>query len=145
MFIILEPFHDRHGAAMSADGVLAQLRRRCYEEIQEAQVAIFRAPPVDGLGNAGGFKLMLEDRGDLGLDVLQGQADQLAEQANQQPGLVGVINTFRADTPQLYVDIDRSKVQDDGRRTVRRVRRRCSTTWAVTTSTTSINSAAPGR
>ncbi len=111
MFIILEPFHDRHGAAMSADGVLAQLRRRCYEEIQEAQVAIFPAPPVDGLGNAGGFKLMLEDRGDLGLDVLQGQGDLLAARANEQPGLVGVMNTFRADAPQLYVDIDRSKVK----------------------------------
>jgi multidrug efflux pump subunit AcrB len=109
MFVILKPFHERHGAEMSADGVAAILRKRVYEEIQEAQVAVFGAPPVDGLGNAGGFKLMLEDRGDMGLDVLQGQADQLAEQANQQPGLVGVINTFRADAPQLYVDIDRTK------------------------------------
>jgi multidrug efflux pump subunit AcrB len=109
MFVVLKPFHDRHGAEMSADNVAAELRRRVYQEVQEAQVAVFGAPPVDGLGNAGGFKLMLEDRGDMGLDVLQGQADQLAERANQQPGLVGVINTFRADAPQLYVDIDRTK------------------------------------
>jgi len=109
MFVILEPFHDRHGAEMSADAVAMQLRQRVYDEIQEAQIAVFGAPPVEGLGNAGGFKLMVEDRGDLGLDVLQAQADVLAENANKQPGIVGTINTFRADAPQLYVDIDRTK------------------------------------
>jgi multidrug efflux pump subunit AcrB len=111
MFIILKPFHERHEAEMTANGVLAKLRKRAYEEIQEAQIQIFPAPPVDGLGNAGGFKLMLEDRGDLGLSVLQGQGDLVAERANEQPGLVGVTNTFRADAPQLFVDIDRSKVK----------------------------------
>ncbi len=109
MFVILKPFHDRHEAATSADAVAMQLRQRVYKEVQEAQVAVFGAPPVDGLGNAGGFKLMIQDRGDLGLDVLQGQADVLAEEANKQPGIVGVINTFRADAPQLYVDVDRTK------------------------------------
>jgi multidrug efflux pump subunit AcrB len=109
MFVILEPFHDRHDPRLSADAVGAQLRRRLYDEVQEAQVAVFGAPPVDGLGNAGGFKLMVEDRGEVGLAMLQGQADNLAEQANAQPGLVGVMNTFRADAPQLYVDVNRSK------------------------------------
>jgi multidrug efflux pump len=111
MFVILAPFHERHDAALSGDAIAAQLRARFYNEVQEAQVAVFGPPPVEGLGNAGGFRLMLEDRGDLGLSVLQGQADQLAERANEQPGIVGVINTFRADAPQLYVDIDRSKVK----------------------------------
>ncbi len=109
MFVILEPFHDRRGVKMSADAVAMQLRQRAYKEVQEARVAVFGAPPVDGLGNAGGFKLMIEDRGDLGLGVLQGQADKLVELANDQPGLVGVINTFRADAPQLFVDVDRTK------------------------------------
>ncbi len=109
MFVVLEPFHDRHGAATSAPAVAQQLRRLAYAEIQEAMVAVFGAPPVDGLGNSGGFKLMVEASGDASLDELQGQADNLAEQANAQPGIVGVINTFRADTPQLYVDINRSK------------------------------------
>jgi multidrug efflux pump subunit AcrB len=109
MFVILKPFHDRHGPALSADGIAMQLRKRFYEEVQEAQVAVFGAPPVDGLGNAGGFKLMVQDIGDAGLDVLQGQADHLAEVANAQPGIVGVINTFRADAPQMYVDVDRTK------------------------------------
>jgi len=109
MFVVFEPFHERHGAAMGGDSIARQLRQRVNTEIQEAMIAVFGAPPVDGLGNAGGFKLMVEDRGDAGLATLQGQADNLAEQANDQPGLVGVINTFRADTPQLYVKIDRTK------------------------------------
>ncbi len=97
-----------------ADAIAAKLRARFYAEVQEAQVAVFGAPPVDGLGNAGGFKMMIEDRSDQGLDRLQGQADALAQAANEQRGLVGVINTFRADAPQLYVDVDRTKCKMAG-------------------------------
>ncbi|MGD9721290.1 MAG: efflux RND transporter permease subunit [Pirellulales bacterium] len=109
MFVVLEPFHDRRDAAESANRVAQILRAGVNQQILEAVVAVFGAPPVDGLGNSGGFKLMVQDVGDAGLDVLQGQADNLAEQANRQPGLVGVIDTFRADTPQLYVDVNRTK------------------------------------
>jgi multidrug efflux pump subunit AcrB len=72
-------------------------------------MAVFGAPPVDELRLAGGFKLMVEDRGGGGLALLQGQADNLAEEGNKQPGLVVLFNGFRANTPQLYVDIDRTK------------------------------------
>jgi multidrug efflux pump subunit AcrB len=109
MFVILKPFEERHGADEYADAVAAKIRQRCYEKIEEARVSIFGAPPVDGLGMAGGFKLMVEDRGGGSLAVLQGQADNLAEEGNKQPGLVGLFNGFRANTPQLYVDIDRTK------------------------------------
>jgi multidrug efflux pump len=77
-------------------------------------VSVFGAPAVDGLGNAGGFKLMVEATGDVNYDALQGQADNLAAKANQQPGLVGVFNGFRGRTPQLYADIDRTKVRTMG-------------------------------
>jgi multidrug efflux pump subunit AcrB len=115
IYIVLKPFHDRHGAALYSDAIGDQIRRRCFQEIQGARVGVFGAPPVDGLGSAGGFKFMVQDTGNAGLDVLQGQADNLAEKANQfhrpnqPPPLVGVSNSFRADTPQLYVDIDRVK------------------------------------
>ncbi len=109
MFVILEPFHDRRDPELTADAIAERLRLRSFDEVPEALVSVFGAPPVDGLGNAGGFKLMIQDIDGVGLDFLQGQADNLAEQANKQPGLVGVINTFRADAPQLYVDIDRTK------------------------------------
>jgi hydrophobe/amphiphile efflux-1 (HAE1) family protein len=114
MFIILKPFHERHGDDEYADVVAAKIRQRCYEEIEEARVSIFGAPPVDGLGMAGGFKLMVEDRGGGPLDVLQAQADNLAEAGNRTPGLVGLFNGFRANTPQLYVDIDRTKCKSLG-------------------------------
>ena len=69
---------------------------------------------MPGLGNAGGFKLMVEATGDVNFDALQAQADTLAAKGNQQPGLVGLFNGFRARTPQLYVDIDRVKVKTMG-------------------------------
>jgi multidrug efflux pump subunit AcrB len=109
MFIVLKPFHDRHGAAETGNAIAALLRRRFYEEIPDAQIAVFGPPAVDGLGNSGGFKLMIEDRGDLGLAMLQGQSDNIAEQGNRQPGLVGLFSSFRFNTPQLYVDIDRTQ------------------------------------
>jgi multidrug efflux pump subunit AcrB len=111
MFVVLKPFDERHRAEQGANAVLAALRKRFYQEVRGARVSAFGAPPIQGLGNTGGFKLMVQDRGDLGLDMLQGQADNLAEKANATPGLVGVFNSFRASTPQLYVDIDREKVK----------------------------------
>ena len=91
-----------------------KVRQRVRQEIEEAVVLIFGAPAVDGLGNAGGFKLMVEDRGSRGLEMLQGQADNLADRANRIPGLVGVFDSFRANTPQLYVDIDREQCKSQG-------------------------------
>jgi multidrug efflux pump len=70
---------------------------------------VFGAPAVDGLGNAGGFKLMVEDLADVPLDVLQGQTENLADQGRRAPGIAGLFSSFRATTPQLYVDIDRTK------------------------------------
>ena len=75
---------------------------------------VFGAPAVRGLGNAGGFKLMVEATGDVDFDALQARADDLAAQGNRQPGLVGLFNGFRAGTPQLYADIDRTKVRTMG-------------------------------
>ena len=75
---------------------------------------VFGAPAVRGLGNAGGFKLMVEATGDVNFDALQARADNLAAKGNQQPGLVGLFNGFRARTPQLYADIDRTKVRTMG-------------------------------
>jgi multidrug efflux pump len=114
MFIPLKPFHERQGPALSADAIGARLRERFRREIPEARASVFGAPAVDGLGNASGFKLMVQATGDVNFDALQGQADKLAAQGSRQPGLVGVFNNFRAGTPQLYVDVDRTKVRTMG-------------------------------
>jgi multidrug efflux pump len=109
MFIILDSFEKRQSPELSADAIAQTLRARFYREIREANVAVFGAAPVRGLGNAGGFKIMIEDRGNEGLEMLQRQADELIQTGNQEPGLVGLFTVFRANTPQLYVDIDRTK------------------------------------
>ncbi len=114
MYVVLKEFDERHGPEHSADAIAASLRRQFYSEIQDAVVGVFPAPPVDGLGSAGGFKIMIEDTGNTGLPALQGQVDNLIEKANQQPGLVGLFTQFRANTPQLYADIDRTKCKTMG-------------------------------
>jgi hypothetical protein len=88
MFVILKPFEERHGAEFYSDAIAGKLRQAFHENIDEAQISVFGAPPVDGLGNAGGFKLMVQDRADVGLDTLQEQTDNLVVKGNQQPGLV---------------------------------------------------------
>jgi multidrug efflux pump len=113
-FFPLEPFDKRRDPGLSAEAIAAELRRRFRDEIPEARVNVFGAPAVDGLGTAGGFKLMVEATGDVNYSSLQAQADNVAAKANQQPGFVGVFNGFRARTPQLYADVDRAKVRTMG-------------------------------
>jgi hydrophobe/amphiphile efflux-1 (HAE1) family protein len=109
MYVMLEEFHDRRGVGLSAPEIADHLRRRCRKEIRDALVTAFGAPPIDGLGTTGGFKVMIEDRGNLGLETLQHVSDEIVHQANQTPGLQGVTTSSRANTPWLYLDIDRSK------------------------------------
>src|SRR6202035_5861680 len=99
---------------LTGEAILGRIRARLQEEVSEARVFVFGPPAVRGLGNAGGFKLMVKATGDVNFDALQAQADNLAAKGNQQPGLVGLFNGFRARTPQLYADIDRTKVKTMG-------------------------------
>jgi multidrug efflux pump len=114
MFIILKPFHERRHPSQSGEGILDRLRARLKKEVPDARVLVFGAPAVRGLGNAGGFKLMVQATGDVDFQDLQARADGLAAQGNRMPGLVGLFNGFRAATPQLYADIDRAKVRTMG-------------------------------
>jgi multidrug efflux pump len=114
MFVILDPFDQRHSPELRDKAIAAKLRRLCYKEFPGAVVSVFGAPPVDGLGTAGGFKIMVEDRGDLGLATLQEATDTLIDRANHEPGLVGLFTLFRSNTPQIYADIDRVKAKSMG-------------------------------
>jgi multidrug efflux pump len=114
MFVILTPFDERRDPSKSGEAIAQRLRGRLNREVPEARVLVFGAPAVRGLGNAGGFKLMVEATGDVDFGTLQARADDLARRGNQQPGLVGLFNGFRAGTPQLYADIDRTKVRTMG-------------------------------
>jgi multidrug efflux pump len=114
MFVILKPFDERRAPSLSGEAILRRLRGRLKKEVPDARVLAFGAPAVRGLGNAGGFKLMVQATGDVDFDALEARADNLAAQGNRQPGLVGLFNGFRARTPQLYADIDRTKVRTMG-------------------------------
>ena len=108
MFVMLDEFSRRRGdPELYSEAIAGRLRRAFAAQIPEAMVTVFGAPPIRGVGRAGGFKIMVEDRGDTGPRALQGQADNLVEKANQQPAVVGLFNVFRANTPQLFVDVDR--------------------------------------
>jgi multidrug efflux pump len=114
MFLILAPFEDRRTPDLSADSIMNKLRVEYSRTIREAIVNVLGAPPVPGLSVAGGFKLMVEDRAGLGPVNLQEQTDRLIAGMQKTPGLIGVLTQYRANTPQLYMDIDRTKAQSMG-------------------------------
>jgi hydrophobe/amphiphile efflux-1 (HAE1) family protein len=109
MYILLKEFAQRSGPGLSADAIAAALREKCQQEVRGAIVTTFGAPPIDGLGTTGGFKLIVEDRGHLGLGELQHVSDQIVARGNKTPGLEGLYNSSRASTPWLYLEIDRTK------------------------------------
>src|SRR5262249_7436171 len=113
MFVVLAPFEERIEHGLHATKVIAALRAS-FRQIQEAQVVAFGAPPVDGLGTTGGFKMQLQDRGDLGSEALQAAAGSIIEKGTAQPGLVGLFSSFRATQPQLYLDVDRNQAKAMG-------------------------------
>jgi multidrug efflux pump len=112
MFVILKPFEERKGdRSVSARAVMDELRKS-FKEVQEAKVAVFGAPPVDGLGSTGGFKLQVQDRGGSGPQALDGAVQSLAAAGNAQKGrLVGLFSSFTSNQPQIYLEVDRVKVK----------------------------------
>jgi len=109
-FVMFEPWDDRPGAALSQDAIVAEIRRR-LAQVQEAVGAAFVQPSLPGLGSSGGLAMQLQDRGGVGLTVHQAVASEMVADGSAQSDLTGVISTFRADTPQLFVDIDREQVK----------------------------------
>ena len=98
---------------VTANTVLADLRQR-LSVIKDANVLTIPPPPVQGLGSAGGFKMMLEDRAGLGPDALVKAANALVAAANKDPDFAGVFSLFNARSPSVYADIDRVKAQKVG-------------------------------
>lgn len=109
MYVLLKEFSHRRKASQSADAIAAAIQERCHLEVRGAIVSAFGAPPIDGLGTTGGFKMIIEDRGNLGLAELQRVSDQIVARSNKTPGLQGMFNSSGANTPWLYLDIDRTK------------------------------------
>jgi len=114
MFVILDDFEKRTTPETQGAAIARILNIKYHEEVLGAQVAVFGAPPVPGLGQSGGFQLQIQDRTGMGLQALQEVTDTIVVKANQQPGLERVFTTFSANTPQLFIDIDREKAKQMG-------------------------------
>jgi multidrug efflux pump len=111
MFVILDPFEERAGhPELGAPAIIARLREK-FNKITAARVGVFGAPPVEGLGTTGGFKLQVQDRRSAGLRSLQGSVENLADEGNRNPQLAGLFTSFSVTQPQLYVDVDEEKAK----------------------------------
>jgi len=111
VFLTLDPWEERaRDPQQSAAGISAALSAK-LAHIQDALILVVQPPPVAGIGNAGGFRMMVEDRAGRGPEALQAAAAAMTARANQTPGLSQVFSLFETSTPQLYLDIDRTKAQ----------------------------------
>jgi len=111
VFLTLDPWEERaRDPRQSAAGITAALMQS-LAPIQDAFILVVQPPPVAGIGNAGGFRMMVEDRGGQGAAALQALSATMAARASQTPGLSQVFTLFETSTPQLYLDIDRTKAQ----------------------------------
>jgi multidrug efflux pump len=112
-FTPLKPFEERRDASMSAGGIAMAMNQQ-FAQIQDAFIAIFPPPPVQGLGTIGGFKLQIEDRGNFGADELYKQLQNVIAKASARPELAGVFSGFQVNVPQIDVDVDREKAKAAG-------------------------------
>ena len=104
-FIGLDVYGNRRDPERWSPAIVARLNKE-FAQITDAMVQVFPPPPVRGVGRAGGFTLMVEDRGDMGLDDLQTQTEKLVRLGNEQPRLANLFSAFRANVPMLKVDPD---------------------------------------
>ncbi|MFO0844236.1 MAG: efflux RND transporter permease subunit [Gemmataceae bacterium] len=110
-FITFEGFDKRRDPSLTANAITAAARGVLEKEVPEAQVAIFTPPPVSGLGSASGFKLIIQDRGDLGTVELEKQVHRVIERSKSSDKVENLFSIHRANVPQLYVDLDREQCQ----------------------------------
>jgi hydrophobe/amphiphile efflux-1 (HAE1) family protein len=113
IFSGLPSLYNHSVPGVTAESVLADLRKR-LSVIQGAYVLTIPPPPVQGIGNAGGFKMMVEDRAGLGPEALVNAARALVGAANQDPDFAGVFTLFNTGSPSIYADIDRLKAEKVG-------------------------------
>ncbi|OFW87006.1 MAG: multidrug efflux RND transporter permease subunit [Alphaproteobacteria bacterium RIFCSPHIGHO2_12_FULL_45_9] len=113
VFVTLKPFDERTTPNLSGFAIAGSLQQK-FAALPDAFIAIFPPPPVQGLGTIGGFKLQVEDRTDQGYQVLDNVMKAVQGKAWQDPALSGVFSSYNVNVPQLFVDLDRTKVQQMG-------------------------------
>jgi multidrug efflux pump len=113
VFTSLKPFSERRAPEQSAAAIAAEINKR-MGAVQDAFVMVLPPPPVNGLGTTGGFKMMLQDRGNLGYDELYKAAQAMQAKAWATPQLQGVFSSYQINVPQLFADVDRTKAKQLG-------------------------------
>ncbi len=113
VFVTLKPFDERKDASLSANAIAGALNGQ-FASIQEAYMAIFPPPPVQGLGTIGGFRLQIEDRGNLGYDELYKETQNIIAKSRSVPELAGLFTSYTVNVPQVDAAIDREKAKTHG-------------------------------
>ncbi len=113
VFYTLDDFAKRKGPGLSGNEIAAEVNKR-LGAIQDAFIMVFPPPAVNGLGAIGGFKLFVEDRGNVGYDELYKAVQALQMKAWQTPQLAGVFSSYQINVPQLFADVDRTKAKQLG-------------------------------
>src|SRR5215831_11769833 len=113
-FLQLDPWEERLTPELSANGLMRTLNQQMRKEIPEAIAFAFGPPAIPGLGTAGGFTFMLQDRSSGSVQQLTETLDKFAPVARQRPEIASLVTTFRASVPQLFVDVDQDRVLKQG-------------------------------
>jgi multidrug efflux pump len=113
-FVSFAPFDQRRDPSLSAAAITERVHEVLEKEVPDAALSIYTPPPVSGLGSASGFKIIIEDRGDLGIGELQKQVDRVIEASRSSDKVQNLFSVFRAHTPQLYIDLDRKQCEAKG-------------------------------
>jgi multidrug efflux pump len=113
VFFTLKDFDKRKGKGLSGPAIAAKINQQ-LGSISDAIIMVFPPPPVNGLGTIGGFKLYVEDRGNVGYDELYKAVGAVQAKAAQTPELAGVFSGFQVNVPQLFADVDRTKAKQLG-------------------------------
>lgn len=113
VFVMLKPFNERKGAALSGNAIAGSLNQK-FAAIQDAFIAVFPPPPVMGLGTLGGFKFQIEDRSAAGYAELDRAKAAFLAKARQTPELGPAFSSYEINVPQLDVDLDRVKAKQLG-------------------------------
>ncbi|MDG1874490.1 MAG: multidrug efflux RND transporter permease subunit [Mariniblastus sp.] len=111
--VMFKPWEKRTTPELSQESILGRLQQS-LNSVDEAIAFAFGPPPIDGLGSAGGFQMEVEDVRNVGYQALQNAAQGLIVEAAGQPGLQALNSSFRASSPQLFVEIDREQVKAKG-------------------------------
>ena len=112
-WIILDPWEERTSPDLSQKAMLGKLWND-FGKIKEARIQAFAPPPISGLGTSGGFALELQDKSNLGFSALQQMTQEISRDASAQSGLENVYSTFRANVPQYFVKLNRTKAEKMG-------------------------------